>query len=226
MGNETSKTNELRSQEFFKKYLSGKVLDIGAGEDPVLPGAKIFDMDQGDANNILEYLKAETFDCVYSSHCLEHMNDPIKTLDNWWKLVKPGGYLIVIVPHEDLYEQFIWPSIFSDNHNSSFRLNDKNLWSPVSINIVEACKKLYNYEVIKFEKHDKNYDYDLLFPKNIKPKKEIPFLVKKLKRIGKKFKNKQIKKKIFKFIIKLGYPIDQTLYSDALVQIQIIVKKN
>ena len=182
MGNETSKTNELRSQEFFKKYLSGKVLDIGAGEDPVLPGAKIFDMDQGDANNILEYLKAETFDCVYSSHCLEHMNDPIKTLDN--------------------------------------------LWSPVSINIVEACKKLYNYEVIKFEKHDKNYDYDLLFPKNIKPKKEIPFLVKKLKRIGKKFKNKQIKKKIFKFIIKLGYPIDQTLYSDALAQIQIIVKKN
>ena len=122
-------------------------------------------------------------------------NDPIKTLDNWWKLVKPGGYLIVIVPHEDLYEQFIWPSIFSDNHNSSFRLNDKNLWSPVSINIVEACKKLYNYEVIKFEKHDKNYDYDLLFPKNIKPKKEIPFLVKKLKRIGKKFKKKHIKKK-------------------------------
>ena len=43
--------------------------------------------------------------------------------------------------------------------------------------------------------YSENYDYDLLFPKNIKPKKEIPFLVKKLKRIGKKFKNKQIKKK-------------------------------
>ena len=40
MATEASKTNALRSSAFFKTYLSGRVIDIGAGDDPVYPMQK------------------------------------------------------------------------------------------------------------------------------------------------------------------------------------------
>ena len=60
---------------------------------------------------ILDFVDANRpFDFVFSSHCLEHMQDPVKcpSLRDWWQLVRPGGVLIVIVPDEDLYEQGIF----------------------------------------------------------------------------------------------------------------------
>ena len=65
------------------------------------------DLIHGDAQHILDYKKKESYDCVNSSHCLEHMKDVPSALSQWWGLVKPGGYLVTVVPHEDLYEQGI-----------------------------------------------------------------------------------------------------------------------
>ena len=65
MGKAASATNLIRNQQFFKTYFSGKVLDIGAGSDPVVSHAQIFDRAEGDANRILNYLKSESFDCVH-----------------------------------------------------------------------------------------------------------------------------------------------------------------
>ena len=59
MVDEAKKTNNLRPKEFFMTYLSGRVLDIGAGDDPVVKDAKIFDQVHGDANHILEYLEPD-----------------------------------------------------------------------------------------------------------------------------------------------------------------------
>jgi hypothetical protein len=44
------------------------------------------------------------------------MHDPEAALRQWWALVRPGGYLVVVVPHEDLYEQGMWPSAFNSDH--------------------------------------------------------------------------------------------------------------
>ena len=52
MAKAASLANKQRAPKFFKKYLSKSVLDIGAGADPVVPHAQIFDLPQGDANNI------------------------------------------------------------------------------------------------------------------------------------------------------------------------------
>ncbi len=225
MANEASSANRLRGSDFFEKYLSRSVLDIGAGPDPVVSHAQIFDQTQGDANNILNYLQNEKFDCVHSSHCLEHMHDPKKSLKDWWELVKPGGYLITIVPHEDLYEQFNWPSIFNNDHKATFRYKTDVTWSPVSIDIYEECMKLSQCKILEHKLCDTNYDYELLFPKNQKPKNHRAFLNKKISSIARRIKSRSLRKKLLKFQLSMGYPIDQTAKSDALAQIEIICQK-
>src|SRR5262249_42627629 len=85
--------------------LTGKGLDIGCGDDPIRPDVQCFDVADGDANRITDFIRApESFDYVFSSHCLEHMRDPTRAMTEWWSLVKPNGTMFVIVPDEDLYE--------------------------------------------------------------------------------------------------------------------------
>ena len=78
--------------------------------------------------------------------------------------------MITIIPHEDLYEQFVWPSIFNDDHKATFRVNTASSWSPVSINIREECMSR-RCKVISCVIHDENYDYGLIFLKSKKTKK-------------------------------------------------------
>jgi SAM-dependent methyltransferase len=43
----------------------------------------------------------ESVDFVVSSHVLEHLPDPIKALNEWYRVVRPGGYVFMIVPHKE-----------------------------------------------------------------------------------------------------------------------------
>ena len=225
LATEASKTNKLREPSLVRQFFSGRVLDIGAGTDPVIGHAEIFDQPQGDANKILRYLEPQSYDCVHSSHCLEHMDNPILALKDWWKLVKPGGYMITIVPHEDLYEQFNWPSIFNEDHKATFRLGGKESWSPVSIDLLAECEALPNSKIIEKKVWDQNFDYDLLFPKNTVPKNRRAFWNRQISSIARRIKNRELRKKIFLFQLSRGYPVDQTSKSDALAQIEVITKK-
>jgi SAM-dependent methyltransferase len=225
LAREASKTNALRSQAFYDAYLKGRVIDIGAGADPVVPDAEIFDQHQGDANHILDYLKPEQYDTVHSSHCLEHMHDSRQALKDWWALVRPGGFMITVVPHEDLYEQFHWPSIFNHDHKSTFRLGGTDSWSPVSIDILAASEALPGAKVIEHRLYDEHYDYDLLFPKGQKPKNHRKFWNRQISSVARRLSNPNWRKKLFLYQLSRGYPIDQTAKSNALAQIEIVVQK-
>ena len=225
---ESSKTNQLRSKEFFTKYLKGRVIDIGGGNDKVANNAEVFDLEDGDAQNILNYKDPQSYDCVYSSHCLEHMMDVPSALQGWWQLVKNNGYMIIVVPHEDLYEQKIWPSIFTKDHLSTFRLKNNKTWSPVSFDIYELANSLENAFIISAEIQDLNYDYDLLGKRLGKTSRKIykwryskNFLKRKFSELSYQFlrNNFWIKSKK-----KSGLPVDQTAWN-ALAQIQIVIQK-
>jgi Methylase involved in ubiquinone/menaquinone biosynthesis len=45
--------------------------------------------------------KKGVWDFVISSHVIEHFYDPIKTIKEWLRVVKPGGYVFMIVPHKE-----------------------------------------------------------------------------------------------------------------------------
>ena len=159
--NESSKSKHWFS-EAQRAALQGRVLHIGAGPDPVMPDAVVFDLAQGDANRITTF-EAGSFDCVYSSHCLEHMHEPGATLANWWSLVKPGGALFLIVPDEDLYEQGVFPSRFNDDHKSTFTLGKKRSWSARSFNVFELCTALPAARVESLCVNDIGYDRNVAF---------------------------------------------------------------
>jgi SAM-dependent methyltransferase len=47
----------------------------------------------------LDGLANATYDCVLSSHCLEHTANPLTALCEWNRVTKPGGHLLVIIPN-------------------------------------------------------------------------------------------------------------------------------
>ncbi len=42
----------------------------------------------------------EVYDFVFSSHCLEHIANPIKALKEWMRIIKTGGHVILILPEK------------------------------------------------------------------------------------------------------------------------------
>ena len=51
----------------------------------------------GDAET-LSSVQNESFDFVVSAHVIEHMKNPILSIENWLRVLKPGGLLYLIVP--------------------------------------------------------------------------------------------------------------------------------
>lgn len=52
-----------------------------------------------DATNICS-VENETYDFCFSSHCLEHIANPLKAVSEWLRIVKSGGYVIMILPEK------------------------------------------------------------------------------------------------------------------------------
>lgn len=92
-----------------KSYLIGKGAEIGPGSNPFLKNATYIEKfplsDQReylklDADNLIG-ISDQTFDYIFSAHCLEHLPDTIKTLNEWSRVLKDNGFICVILPHLD-----------------------------------------------------------------------------------------------------------------------------
>jgi SAM-dependent methyltransferase len=153
------------------------------------------------------------------------MFDPATAVAQWWSLVKPGGYLVLVVPHEDLYEQGLWPSKFNPDHKFTFRLDKAESWSPVSFDIRELVRGLPHCEIIAAEVHDENYDYSLLMKPGAVYRKKL-FGLRFLKSIAKRIPvvGPRLRKHVERFGVRHGVPVDQTAGA-ALAQIQIVARK-
>src|SRR6266545_1029475 len=136
MGAETSKSipRRLRDPSFLQRFFVGTGLDVGAGGDPLsryvplfplLKKVETFDVPGSDATHVgdattLAGIADNWFDFVHSSHCLEHLADPMTALHNWLRVTKYGGHVIVVVPDWQMYEHETWPSQFNMDHKHCF----------------------------------------------------------------------------------------------------------
>ncbi len=121
---ETTKARARRLREgFFERYCVGRGLDIGYGGDLLSANCVGWDLEHGDAQ-LLDGLEDESLDFVYSSHTLEHVADASEALRHWYRVVKPGGHLMLFVPDRDLYEKKLaLPSRWNPDHKRFFLLD-------------------------------------------------------------------------------------------------------
>jgi SAM-dependent methyltransferase len=226
MTDEASKTRRVRGPDFEKKFLQGRVIDIGCGPDKIVAHAEPFDLEHGDAQAIATLRPKAAYDAVCSSHCLEHMRDVPQALSQWWTLVRPGGYLVLVVPDEDLYEQGGWPSLFNRDHKATFRLNKTDTWSPVSYDIAKLVGSLEGAEIISAERHDQAYDHSRR-SRSISKWGRLMFRANQIRqglfrRMG--LRAPRLERALTGLSEALGAPIDQTS-GGALAQIQVIARK-
>ncbi len=226
MCNESAKTRAVRGDAFYTNYLSGKIIDIGCGSDPVTANAEPFDLEHGDAQIIASLRPGQAYDAVHSSHCLEHMRDPAEALRQWWALVKPGGYLVIVVPDEALYEQGIWPSIFNADHKSAFRIVDEAGGNAGVYDLRSLVGGLPQAEIISCEIQSRGYRM-LLRTRGISPLGQRLYTFKR--RLQVRLERMRLDIAPLRLMIDglgviAGVPVDQTL-GGAMAQIQIVARK-
>ena len=197
---ESSKSifGKIKDSRYATRYLVGNGIDIGAGPDsiahyyelfPLMKSCRGWDLQDGDAE-LMSTIDDNSLDFVHSSHCLEHMRNPSVALDNWLRILKPGGHIVCLIPDEDLYEQGQFPSTFNADHKHTFTILKKISWSGESINVVDLLSSVScPIEIKKIELLDATYRYDLnryinksRFDQTITPVAEcaIEFVIKKL----------------------------------------------
>lgn len=189
-----SMQRRLADSRFVTRYFRGFGLDVGGGVDPLCLFGEFFplatcistyDWADGDAQFLCN-VSDNAFDFVYSSHCLEHLRDPRVALTNWIRIVKPGGFIVVQVPDEDLYEKGHWPSKYNPDHKYTFTVQKSASWSPVSINVLDLLRSLSDrVQVVSVGLMDHSYRYgyaELDFDQTRTPAAEcgIEFVLRKL----------------------------------------------
>ena len=124
--------NEKLRNGFFSTYLAGEVtIDVGyrgAFEDsvPILPHALGVDLDYPAYDGRTLPFPDNSVDTVYSSHMLEHVTDFRATVRDWHRVVRPGGFIVCVVPHQFLYEKKrSLPSMWNADH--------KRFYTPASL---------------------------------------------------------------------------------------------
>lgn len=145
---------------FWSRYITGpKVLDIGFrggtgdGAEPITPTAIGVDIDYPGYDGRTLPFATGSQDTVFASHCLEHIPEHIKAIQEWHRVVKVGGHIIIAVPHAHLYERrYRPPSKWNQGHRRFYT-------SSSLLAEIEAALIPNTYRVRHLEENDSGYDY-------------------------------------------------------------------
>ncbi len=159
---EANKACARRIEEgWFERYCPADKpgIDIGCQHDSIHDQFRKWDLifDDGDAT-FMEGVTDETYHTVYAGHVLEHLDDPVTGLKNWYRILKPGGHLIVNVPHRDLYEKKKeLPSSWNVEHKTFWLPEEEDL--PHTLNLKETVlKAIRSANIVSLEVLDQNYE--------------------------------------------------------------------
>jgi len=101
-------------------FCKGDGYDIGfCKQEWKLPIARGIDINMNDgyhANNLPD----EMVDFIYSSHCLEHCDDWVITLEYWISKIKPDGILFLYLPD---FSQKYWRPWNNRKHKHCFNVD-------------------------------------------------------------------------------------------------------
>lgn len=147
-------------------YTRGRGVDLGCGPFKAFPHfigvdnghhAQEFgwqykpDVHVDDASN-LDVFASQSMDFVFSSHLLEHIEDYRGALKEWFRVIKPKGYLVLYLPDEDEYPKVGEPGA-----------NPDHKWNVNYDRVVEAMKDVGSWDLVEFEKRNADNEYSVFF---------------------------------------------------------------
>jgi SAM-dependent methyltransferase len=163
VGWESRKSYALKiANGFLTRYLSGSaILEIGYkgyidGTVPIVPQAIGIDLDYPGYDGATLPFHDESQDAIYTSHCLEHISDYKRAIQEWFRALKTGGYLIIVIPHQFLFERRCeLPSLSNSDH--------KRFYTPGSLlREIEEVLEPNSYRVRHLADNDFGFDYSIL----------------------------------------------------------------
>lgn len=152
-------------------FTRGRGLDLGCGPSKPYPhftgvdngiDTKLFGIQMQpdfpvDTCERLPMFADAQWDFVFSSHLLEHIVDTRSALVEWWRVIKPGGHLVLYLPHRDLY-----PNIGTEGANP----DHKHDFVPADIIDTMASIVLQEdgngFDVVMDEVRDAGIEYSFL----------------------------------------------------------------
>ena len=151
----------LTENSFFARFLSGKhILDVGEkghanGVTPILPHAVSVDLDYLGYDGKTLPFPDESQDAVFSSHALERIADYRRAIAEWFRVLRVGGFLVIAVPHQFLFERKLsLPSRFNVSH--------KRFYTAASLLLeIEEALDPHVYRVRYLEDNDVDFDYSI-----------------------------------------------------------------
>jgi SAM-dependent methyltransferase len=93
-----------------------RILDVGCGLEKY-PGAIGVDMNAATAADVICHLdhgrlpfRDDSFDQVRAIHLIEHVADVIATMEEFHRITRPGGTIVIVTPHYTDYSSFRDPT--------------------------------------------------------------------------------------------------------------------
>jgi SAM-dependent methyltransferase len=174
--------NEKLNNGFFARYMAGDVtIDVGyhgghADAVPIFPHAIGVDLNYPEYDGTRLPFSDESVDTVYSSHMLEHVVDYRATIRDWYRVLKSGGFIVCVVPHQFLYEKkAALPSVWNADH--------KRFYTPASLlREFEQALEPNTYRIRHLCDQDDGYTYDIGPDVHAGGGYEIELVVQKIKR--------------------------------------------
>jgi len=157
---ETSKGYEAQKcRHRVISYCNGIGLDLGCGDEKIVPSAIGIDGGYGEskgaditldlsANQSLGIFSDGYFDYVFSSHLLEDFTATEAILEEWWRVIKAGGHLVLYGPDADYYPR-VGTSGANPNHKQDLYWQD--VW--------EIVKDFGNAKLIHSSRHNESNEY-------------------------------------------------------------------
>lgn len=109
------------------KVTPPRILDVGCGLNK-RPGAIGVDRNARTAADVLCDLdhfpypfRDSVFDELYATHVIEHVADVIRTMEEFHRLVRPGGRIFITTPHYTDFSSFCDPTHRWHLNSFSFR---------------------------------------------------------------------------------------------------------
>ena len=162
VGHETSKSyRHLIESGFMERYFSGdNILEIGyagrGGCVPITENAIGIDHNYPGYDGINLPFDSLSQDVVYSSHCLEHIPNSYAALAEWFRVLKVGGFLITVVPHQQLYEKKMkLPSAYAPADHVKFYMPS------ILLSDLERALPFGEWRLREMYDNDLGFDYSL-----------------------------------------------------------------